>query len=183
MESQLSHITLLKGHELCIEIVEGKSLFITLLCGEIEIFGSVLVNNKKYNYFGPNISLFAFDLSIIVIEGTPNFFYTLSYPIFQSYMRTFEIIEEKWIFAEKQFSTCPCVIVTGSKNSGKKNLIQTLSNFITRMGRNLTVMDLNYQGLVSLPGCISGFVVNKPWNLEYKISSKSIMLNYGSGMQ
>jgi len=171
--------TITKGHELRLEVAYSKKISLTLLFGKADIFGSKMNLGKKYFVKGLKIALFAFDKSVIGIEGDPNIIYESKESGMFFYLKIHEVLEERRVVAQMLGFQGPSVLCIGPFDSGKTTIIRILSNFAVRMGWMPTMVELNmWQGNIALPGCISAIVLVEPWKIEERLMIRSPLVFY-----
>lgn len=175
----VSTYLIIEGHELRIEVNNDKNIKFFLIDGNAEIFGSTMNVGRSYIIKGEKISIFALEASTIRIEGNPNFIYHTQDSLMLSYFKIYEVIEELWTSARESKSQAPRILLTGPIDSGKSTLTRLLSNLSFRMGWKTAIVDLDVdQGILTLPGCISAALLDKPWDIENGISTESLIAFY-----
>eukprot|EP00477_Mikrocytos_mackini_P002342 GAHX01002596.1.p1 GENE.GAHX01002596.1~~GAHX01002596.1.p1 ORF type:complete len:458 (-),score=93.94 GAHX01002596.1:100-1431(-) len=152
----------LKDHEeLYIHNKPGELYHITLLKGEVDIFGAPLPLSSQLSIPSDNLSLYANSASklklVLPSEAT---FYTSSDTEQMNFYRSFMLF----------YPTPPIMfgllnikstLVLGSRFSGKNSLCQTYINYYLRKGIKPIFIDLDLQrNILTLPGCIAGSKIN-----------------------
>lgn len=179
MSSRNIQHTLSKHHELRIEVSHQKVIYVTLLHGEAEIFGSILNRGEKYSFSGQKFAIIAYVESSISIEGQPDIIYCSDESSVPTYLKIHEIIEQRRTLANEAGIGGPRVAVAGPENSGKSTIVRTLCNLAVRMRWTPIIVDLDTtQGTLSVPGCISATILDRTFDIEEGFSLKSPLVYY-----
>eukprot|EP00747_Dinoflagellata_sp_TGD_P157071 gnl/TRDRNA2_/TRDRNA2_177718_c2_seq1.p1 gnl/TRDRNA2_/TRDRNA2_177718_c2~~gnl/TRDRNA2_/TRDRNA2_177718_c2_seq1.p1 ORF type:complete len:438 (-),score=-24.34 gnl/TRDRNA2_/TRDRNA2_177718_c2_seq1:8-1321(-) len=171
--------TIPKGYEFRIEISHSNYAHLTLLHGNVDIFGTSMEPGRKYLIQGQKIALFAFEKSVIGLEGKPDVIYKSEDTLMLVYMKIHEVLEERRTSAKMAGSQGPRVLCVGPVDSGKTTVIRILCNLATRMDWIPTMVELNItQGNIAMPGTVSAAVLDEPWKIEEGLDCPSPLVFY-----
>lgn len=145
--------------EKCSELrfeVDNEPVFIRLLQGKAELFGTELRLEQKYTFKkGSKVAIFTYHGCKIKLFGKPEVQYVAMETPMTFYSNISNALEGLRVRASNLDIDGPNVLIAGPTDVGKSTLCRILLNYAVRNGRNPMFVDLDLgQGWVSIPGSI-----------------------------
>ncbi|KYN17107.1 Protein CLP1 like protein [Trachymyrmex cornetzi] len=155
-----------------------------LKSGLAEIFGTELINGKKYEftaYMHYTFAVYTWQGCIIelVAKSSVHFLIEWNTPMCL-YLNCHAALEQMRETAEKDDTRGPVTMIVGSRNVGKSTLCRILLNYAVRIDRRPIFVDLDInQGHIAIPGTVaSGVVINTCFKIinNYNLIEKNYNL-------
>jgi polyribonucleotide 5'-hydroxyl-kinase len=161
------------------ELDPGKTLVITLLHGQAEVFGAELIEGKQHLFGGEcKAAVFTWKGCTIEVTGEPSTEYVSEETPMAAYGNMHLIFEQMRVRALAQVhgspvpesrtnvsSSPPRILVLGPENSGKTTVCKILANYTARAGQDWTPVLVNTDGSEggwAVPGSISAAPITSP---------------------
>lgn len=139
------------------------------------MFGTELVRGKRYEFVtGAKVAVFTFHGCTLRVIGKMDIHYIAKETPMVQYLNSHAAIEQLRIEADEKNENGPVILVVGPTDVGKSTLCRILLNYAIRQGRTPIFADLDVgQGIISLPGTIGAFLVEKIAHVGEGFSQKA----------
>ncbi|XP_037935289.1 protein CLP1 homolog [Teleopsis dalmanni] len=153
--------------ELRLEIEDKNAkVYVTLLSGFAEMFGTELVKKKKYEIRGGG-AFFTYQGCVLNVVGKTDVSYISKETPMVQYLNCHGALENMSVIAEDKDERGPVCMVAGPMDVGKSTLCRILLNYAVRRGRRPLYVDTDVgQGSVSIPGSIATILIERPASIE-----------------
>jgi polyribonucleotide 5'-hydroxyl-kinase len=118
-------------------------IFLKLLSGTAEIFGTELVSEQTYTFVGKKTAIYTYHGAILQVKGVPSVAYVAEETPMLSYVNLHFALEKLRQAAEDMRSRGPRVLILGSEDAGKTSLTKLLTSYAIRQGRKPIVVGLD----------------------------------------
>ncbi|KAF2143747.1 uncharacterized protein K452DRAFT_350175 [Aplosporella prunicola CBS 121167] len=169
------------GTEYRFEVGFNSTLLVKLLGGTAELFGTELAVNAKepYVFKGTKGAIYTWHGCKLQVEGEAESEYVAEETPMVEYANVHFALEGMRQKAEAAAAAAPGgkassdealgprVLVVGPENAGKTSLLQTLTAYAVKMGRQPVVVNLDpRQGMLSVPGALTAAAVASVLDVE-----------------
>ncbi|XP_054734474.1 protein CLP1 homolog [Anastrepha obliqua] len=161
--------TLEADSELRFEIEDKDAkVFVTLISGFAEMFGTELVKKKKYEFLtGAKVAIFTYHGCVLNVNGKTDVSYISKETPMVQYLNCHAALEQMRVAAEEKDERGPIVMVVGPLDVGKSTLCRIFLNYVVRLGRRPLYADIDVgQGSISIPGTIATLLIERPASIE-----------------
>ncbi|XP_053953016.1 protein CLP1 homolog [Anastrepha ludens] len=161
--------TLEADSELRFEIEDKDAkVFVTLISGFAEMFGTELVKKKKYEFLtGAKVAIFTYHGCVLNVNGKTDVSYISKETPMVQYLNCHAALEQMRVVAEEKDERGPIVMVVGPLDVGKSTLCRIFLNYVVRLGRRPLYADIDVgQGSISIPGTIATLLIERPASIE-----------------
>lgn len=166
-------------HELRLEVPHSASIYLTLLSGAAEVFGTVLDLGERVRISGQKIAVFSWAGATVRVEGTPEVVYQSEDTPMAQYLNVHETLEARRTQAKAGGTAGPRAMVVGPTDAGKSTLCKILLNYAVRAGCSATYADLDVgQGAITVPGSIAATPVEAPIDVEEGLPTDAPLVYY-----
>ncbi|XP_055606682.1 protein CLP1 homolog [Uranotaenia lowii] len=143
---------------------KNEKVFVTLLSGYAELFGTELVLKKAYEFaVGAKVAIFTYHGCTIELRGKPDVAYVARETPMVQYLNCNSALEQLREKAEKDDFQGPIALVVGPMDVGKSTICKIFLNYAVRLGRRPIYVDLDVgQGGIAIPGTIGALLVERP---------------------
>ncbi|KAL9923495.1 protein CLP1 homolog [Glossina fuscipes] len=160
--------------------VEDKNakVYVTLISGFAEMFGTELVKKKKYEFvMGAKVAIFTYHGCVLHLAGKTEVSYISKETPMIQYLNCHAALEQMRVVAEEKDERGPVVMVVGPMDVGKSTLCRILLNYAVRLGRRPLYADTDVgQGSLSIPGTIGTILVERPASIEEGVSQTAPLI-------
>lgn len=137
-------------NELRLETSPNSHVILECTEGLCECFGAELVPDKPYSLPpGSKLGIFTHGGAKVRITGDCSFAYVSKDTPMQTYLKLAIALEQRRVKASREYDDLkknehvPKIITIGQPDSGKSSLVNYLTNFGVRCGRNPVLVDLD----------------------------------------
>uniref|UniRef100_A0A1A9W0M8 Protein CLP1 homolog n=1 Tax=Glossina brevipalpis TaxID=37001 RepID=A0A1A9W0M8_9MUSC len=165
--------------ELRFEIEDKNArVFVTLISGFAEMFGTELVKKKKYEFLvGAKVAIFTYHGCVLHLAGKTEVSYISKETPMIQYLNCHAALEQMRVAAEEKDERGPVVMVVGPMDVGKSTLCRILLNYAVRLGRRPLYADTDVgQTSLSIPGTIGTILVERPASIEEGVSQTAPLI-------
>ena len=157
-----------REHELRFEVEGNEKVVLRLKNGLAEIFGTELMKNRPYTFYGGSkVAVYTCHGCSVELEGNPEVAYEAKETPMTFYLNIHGLLEQMRDSAASIGDRGPVVLICGPGDVGKSTLTRILCNYAVRAQRTPLVADLDVgQGSVSVPGTIGLNVVERQADVE-----------------
>ncbi|KAK0092023.1 hypothetical protein PV326_002370 [Microctonus aethiopoides] len=169
------------GCELRFE-VENEKVTLELKRGFAEVFGTELVEGKKYEFsIGAKVGVYTWQGCTLKLAGKTDVSYVSKETPMDIYLNCHTAMEHMREAAEKNGGRGPITMVVGPCDVGKSTLCRILLNYAVRMGRRPIFVDLDVsQGHIAVPGTVGALLVERPANVVEGFSQQApLVFHFG----
>lgn len=130
---------------------------------------------KKYEFFtGAKVAIFTFHGCMLRVHGKMDVHYIAKETPMVQYLNSHAALEQLRTTADERNTNGPIALVVGPTDVGKSTLCRILLNYAIRQARTPIFADLDVgQGIISLPGTIGAFLVEKIAHVGEGFSQKA----------
>ncbi|XP_011865193.1 PREDICTED: protein CLP1 homolog isoform X1 [Vollenhovia emeryi] len=182
-ESVVQRFKLDPDCELRFEVKSKNKVTLELISGLAEVFGTELVQGKKYEFTTEaNIAVYApWHDCVVELVGLPGSSYMAKNTPMRIYLNCHEVLERMRQTAAYKDTVGPVTMVVGSHNVGKSTLCKILLNHAVRKNRRPIFVDLDVsQGHISVPGTISALLMEHTSDVVKGFSQKvPVVFHFG----
>lgn len=161
--------TLEADSELRFEIEDKNAkVFVTLISGFAEMFGTELVKKKKYEFLtGAKVAIFTYHGCVLNVNGKTDVSYISKETPMVQYLNCHAALEQMRASAEEKDERGPITMIVGPLDVGKSTLSRIFLNYAVRVGRRPLYADIDVgQGAISIPGTIATILIERPASIE-----------------
>ncbi|XP_011201650.1 protein CLP1 homolog [Bactrocera dorsalis] len=161
--------TLEADSELRFEIEDKDAkVFVTLISGFAEMFGTELVKKKKYEFLtGAKVAIFTYHGCVLNVNGKTDVSYISKETPMVQYLNCHAALEQMRASAEEKDERGPIAMIVGPLDVGKSTLCRIFLNYAVRLGRRPLYADIDVgQGSISIPGTIATILIERPASIE-----------------
>lgn len=183
LQPEVKKVNVPKNNEISFELDEDGSLYVSVVRGAGEIFGSVLIKHQKYYYEGRKYFAIYTQRGCLVEMKGNNYEYKVRENM---YMRTYIHLNHQLNVFSHQASDGdihgPKVLVVGPTDAGKTSLCKVLLNYAARIGKTSSFIDLDVgQNSIGIPGTMSMVHVDKMLDpvADFNFCNSTYSLHYG----
>lgn len=151
------------------------SLILQLKRGAAEVFGTELVQNKKYKFHtGAKVAIFTYQGCTLLVTGEMDVSYIAKETPMVQYLNSHAALEQLRITADDDNDNGPIAMIVGPCDVGKSTVCKILLNYAVRQGRTPIFVDIDVgQGCISMPGTIGAFLVERIAHVEDGFSQQA----------
>ncbi|VDN08030.1 unnamed protein product [Thelazia callipaeda] len=205
-EDSVQEFNLKEDNELRFEVANKGDVVLELIDGRAEVFGTELIQHKKYVFPpGSRVAVFTWKKAIVelvgktesayVAEQTPMVFffpYTVHYDEFHCswqiiYLNTHAALEQlrehaESVVVQQEQARGPSLMIVGPTDVGKTTVCRILCNYAVRVGRTPIFVDLDVgQGSISVPGTVGALYIEKTADVVEGFDKKApLVYHFGS---
>lgn len=164
-------------------IVRGPNdkVWLTLLEGSAEIFGSDLLLNQVYEFsYFSSVAVFTWTGCIINLqkEASKNTYFHITASKIPKMKNLHEQIEEIR-FTSEATNDFPIILVTGHTDVGKSTICRFLLNYAVKSGRKPTFVDLDIgQSSLSITGTVGLLPVQEQSDIKGRFNEQELSVYY-----
>lgn len=154
-----------------------------LKSGFAEVFGTELVRGKPYKFHtGAKVAIFTYHGCVLTVRGKMDVHYIAKETPMVQYLNSHAALEQLRVAADEKDTQGPIAMVVGPSDVGKSTLCRIFLNYAVRQGRTPLYVDLDVgQGVVSIPGTIGAFLVERPAEVDVGFSNQApLVYQFGS---
>ncbi|KAK2158978.1 hypothetical protein LSH36_161g16015 [Paralvinella palmiformis] len=154
--------------ELRFEVDANGTIKLEMITGKAEIFGSELVEGKKYVFTsGSKVAVFTWHGCTLTLVGKSEVAYIAKETPMVMYLNVHVALEQMRQKAEEDDTRGPRVMVVGPTDVGKSTLCKLLVNFAARLGRSPVLIELDVgQNEIAVPGTVAALCIERPSDVE-----------------
>lgn len=143
--------------------------------GHAELFGTELVRGKQYDFHtGAKVAIFTYHGCTLRVHGEMDVHYIAKETPMVQYLNSHVALEQLRNMADEKNENGPIALVVGPTDVGKSTVARIFLNYAIRQGRTPIFVDLDVgQGIISLPGTIGAFLVEKIAHVGEGFSQKA----------
>lgn len=167
-EQTFQEFILKEDNELRFEVGGTEDVLLELVDGKAEVFGSELIQHKKYAFPpGSRVAVFTWKKAELILIGKTESAYVAEQTPMVIYLNTHAALEQQRVHAESDLvqnekSHGPTIMLVGPMDVGKSTVCRILCNYAVRVGRTPTYIDLDVgQGSISLPGTVAANYIER----------------------
>uniref|UniRef100_UPI00358F4597 polyribonucleotide 5'-hydroxyl-kinase Clp1-like n=1 Tax=Myxine glutinosa TaxID=7769 RepID=UPI00358F4597 len=173
-----------KEMELRFEVEPRQPLWLELLSGFAEVFGTELTRNKRYRFdTGAKVAVFTWHGCELQLTGRADVSYTARETPMLFYLNVHAALEQMRRTVNRgDEDRGPRAMVVGPTDVGKSTLVRLLCGYAARLGRRVTLVEMDVgQGAVSPPGTLAMLSVERPADVEEGFSLQApLVYHFGS---
>ncbi|KAI9052893.1 hypothetical protein LZ554_003165 [Drepanopeziza brunnea f. sp. 'monogermtubi'] len=137
------------------EVAIEQQIYVRIISGTAEIFGTELALNHIYTFRGIKAAIFTWHGCQIEVTGSCEEYTAEETPLTQ-YANTHFALEKLRDEAERDGRDGPRVLIVGPTDAGKTSLVKLLTAYAIRMGRQPMVINTDSkEGLLSIAGTLT----------------------------
>ncbi|VBB28961.1 unnamed protein product [Acanthocheilonema viteae] len=166
-EQNLQEFTLKEDNELRFEVANGD-VMLELVDGRAEVFGTELIQHKKYVFpAGSRVAVFTWKKAVVELVGKTESAYVAEQTPMIIYLNTHAALEQlrehaESVVMQQEQARGPSLMIVGPTDVGKTTVCRILCNYAVRVGRTPIFVDLDVgQGSISVPGTVGALYIEK----------------------
>ncbi|MCP9258141.1 Protein CLP1 [Dirofilaria immitis] len=173
-EQNLQEFTLKEDNELRFEVANGD-VMLELIDGRAEVFGTELIQHKKYVFPpGSRVAVFTWKKAVVELVGkTESAYVAEQTPMARIiiYLNTHAALEQlrehaESVVMQQEQARGPSLMIVGPTDVGKTTVCRILCNYAVRVGRTPIFVDLDVgqfmvSGSISVPGTVGALYIEK----------------------
>ncbi|OZC07911.1 Pre-mRNA cleavage complex II protein Clp1 [Onchocerca flexuosa] len=148
-DQDVQEFILKEDNELRFEVANGD-VMLELIDGRAEVFGTELIQHKKYIFPpGSRVAVFTWKKAVVELVGKTE---------------TLEQLREhaESVVMQQEQARGPSLMIVGPTDVGKTTVCRILCNYAVRVGRTPIFVDLDVgQGSISVPGTVGALYIEK----------------------
>ncbi|VDK81988.1 unnamed protein product [Onchocerca ochengi] len=166
-DQDVQEFILKEDNELRFEVANGD-VMLELIDGRAEVFGTELIQHKKYVFPpGSRVAVFTWKKAVVELVGKTESAYVAEQTPMIIYLNTHAALEQlrehaESVVMQQEQARGPSLMIVGPTDVGKTTVCRILCNYAVRVGRTPIFVDLDVgQGSISVPGTVGALYIEK----------------------